>query len=73
MTNRVSPPPQDFHKMCKQAERDQESRKLAILMDRVKRQIAERDGAENSTKRPAIPIREAVSAKLPSRSGLFER
>ncbi len=72
MTNRVSPPPQDFQKMCKQAERDQETRKLAILMERVKRQIAEREDAGNS-KRPAIPIRESASAKLPSRSALFER
>jgi hypothetical protein len=43
MTNRVSYAPQDVQKMCKQAERDQESKKLAALMDRVKRQIAERE------------------------------
>jgi len=42
MTNRVSYGPQDLLKMCKQAERDQESRKLAGLIDRVKRQISER-------------------------------
>jgi len=42
MTNRVSYTPQDFQKMCKQAERDHESKKLVALMDRVKRQIAER-------------------------------
>ena len=43
MTNRVSYAPQDFQKMCKQAERDQESKKLVVLMERVKRQIAERE------------------------------
>ncbi len=43
MTNRVSYAPQDFQKMCKQAERDHESKKLIVLMERVKRQIAERE------------------------------
>ena len=43
MTNRVSYAPQDFQKMCKQAERDHESKKLVVLMERVKRQIAERE------------------------------
>jgi len=43
MTDRVSYAPQDFQKMCKQAERDHESKKLVVLMERVKRQIAERD------------------------------
>ena len=43
MTNRVTYAPQDFQKMCKQAERDHESKKLVVLMDRVKRQIAERE------------------------------
>ena len=43
MTNRVTYAPQDFQKMCKQAERDHESKKLVVLMERVKRQIAERE------------------------------
>ena len=59
--------------MCKQAERDQEARKLAILMERVKRQIAERDTVSPSPKRPVIAISDAASPKLPSRSALFER
>jgi hypothetical protein len=33
MTNRVSYAPQDLQKMCKQAERDQESKKLAVLIE----------------------------------------
>ena len=74
MTNRVTPPPQDFQNMCKQAERDQEARKLAVLMERVKRQIAERDNSTTSPKRPVVAINgEAASSKLPSRSALFER
>ena len=36
---------QDFHKHSKQIEREQESKKLALLMERVKRQLAERQGA----------------------------
>jgi hypothetical protein len=72
MTNRVSYAPQDFEKMCKQAERDHESKKLVLLMERVKRQIAERDhlGPEAQT-----PPRRAPEAalRLPSRSVPFER
>lgn len=63
MTNRVSYAPQDFQKMCKQAERDQESKKLAVLMERVKRQIAQREkagqkeGAENARQAVRLPMR----------------
>lgn len=42
MTSRISYTPQDFQKMCKQAERDQENKKLVFLLDRLKRQMAER-------------------------------
>jgi hypothetical protein len=44
MTNRVAYAPHDFQQMCKHAERDHESKKLVVLMERVKRQIAERQG-----------------------------
>jgi hypothetical protein len=53
MTNRVSYAPQDFQKMCKQAERDLESKKLVVLMERVKRQIAERENPDGRSKSPA--------------------
>ena len=56
MTNRVSYAPQDFQKMCKQAERDHESKKLVVLMDRVKRQIAERDNPEASAEPSATNL-----------------
>ena len=70
MTNRVAYAPQDFQKMCKQAERDQESRKLLVLMERVKRQIAEREhpGRVNT----AMGADSAV-LRLPSRSVPIER
>ena len=71
MTNRVSYAPQDFQKMCKQAERDHESKKLVVLMDRVKRQIAERDDPGRIEDRSEG--REAVLPRLPSRSVPFER
>jgi hypothetical protein len=69
MTNRVSYAPQDLQKMCKQAERDQESKKLAVLMDRVKRQIAERDnpGTKKQMKDGGRGVR------YPSRSVPLER
>ena len=69
MTNRVTYAPQDFQKMCKQAERDHESKKLVVLMERVKRQIAERENppgiAEVSSHQPGL--------RLPSRSAPFDR
>jgi hypothetical protein len=77
MTNRVSYAPQDFQKMCKQAERDHESKKLMVLMERVKRQIAER---ESSGLKIEEPERLATAMgtdsnllRLPSRSVPFER
>ena len=77
MTNRVALPPQDFDKMYKQAERDQEARKLILLIERVKRQIAEResrDAIADAPKRPVTAITEqAASLRLPIRSAPFER
>lgn len=74
MTSRVTLPPQDFNKMCKQAERDLESKKLVVLMERVKRQIAERESLGTTPKHPVIAIDSSSSSpKLPSRSALFER
>ena len=77
MTNRVSYAPQDFQKMCKQAERDHESKKLVVLMERVKRQIAERDHPRpkmESTKHPAtVTDTNPDFLRVPSRSVPFER
>jgi hypothetical protein len=70
MTNRVSYAPQDFQKMCKQAERDHESKKLVVLMERVKRQIAERESPGRIAKPSS---NDAVLLRLPSRSAPFER
>jgi hypothetical protein len=69
MTNRVSYAPQDLQKMCKQAERDQESKKLTVLMQRVKQQIAARD--HPGEKHPGQGAGREV--RLPSRSVPFER
>jgi len=71
MTNRVSYAPQDFQKMCKQAERDLESKKLVVLMERVKRQIAERENPDERLQSSSDTTREAM--RLPSRSAPFER
>ena len=74
MTNRVTYAPQDFQRMCKQAERDHESKKLTVLMERVKRQIAERDnpGMKTALHQNAITSDSSV-LRLPSRSVPFER
>jgi len=77
MTNRVTFAPQDFQKMCKQAERDQESKKLVVLMERVKRQIAERDApgltGEISQADARVMKSDTGRLRLPSRSAPFER
>jgi hypothetical protein len=72
MTNRVTYAPQDVQKMCKQAERDHENKKLVVLMERVKRQIADR---ENGGLKPSMSMVSADSGvvRLPSRSVPLER
>jgi hypothetical protein len=76
MTNRISYTPQDVQKMCKQAERDHETKKLVFLMERVKRQIAER--SDSGLKADAGKLSAAVNAdsgsvRLPIRSVPLER
>jgi hypothetical protein len=77
MTNRVSYAPQDFHRKCIQAERDHESRKLTVLLERVKLLIAHRENPDaegGSFKRPATTLTIASeSVRLPGRPVPFER
>jgi hypothetical protein len=77
MTNRISYTPQDFQKMCKQAERDQETKKLIFLMERVKRQIAERSGSGLKADAGNLPHAavnsDSASVRLPIRSVPLER
>ena len=76
MTNRVSYAPQDFERMCEQAERDHESRKVLVLLERVKKQIAARENSENveSPKPPVTAITaKAEVLRIPARSAPFER
>jgi hypothetical protein len=76
MTFREEKQPQDFHKMCKQAERDHESKKLVVLIERVKRQLEER-GTDGRSVPPKPPVAAWAADKnfmrLPSRTALFER
>ena len=73
MTSRVTYAPQDFQKMCKQAERNQESKKLVALMDRVKRQIAQRENPELKAPESKLPAKPGSVLRLPSRSAPFDR
>ena len=79
MTNQLSyspQSPQDFQKMCKQAERDHEAKKLVSLMERLKRQMAERSSPGFTTetgKGPASVTSDPGVARLPSRSVPLER
>jgi hypothetical protein len=75
-SQRAAQPPQDFQKMCKQAERDHESKKLTVLMERVKRQLEERNGPFSKIGAPKPPIAVIageISRRPPSRSAIFER
>jgi hypothetical protein len=75
MTNRISYTPQDFQKMCKQAERDHESKKLVFLMERVKRQIAERSdsGLNADGGKRSAAVNSDSGSRLPIRSVPLER
>jgi len=75
MTNRVTYAPQDVQKMCKQAERDSESKKLAFLMDRVKRLIADRENLGKPGVKPPLSTtgKDSGVLRLPSRSVPLER
>jgi len=77
MTNRVSYTPQDFQKMCKQAERDHETKKLVFLMERLKRQIAERSNpglkVESGKMSPSAASSNSGTLRLPIRSVPLER
>jgi uncharacterized protein HemY len=76
MTNRVAYASQDFQKMCKQAERDHESKKLLVLIDRVKRQIAEREAPGLKAEVPLSAAKaenDRAVLRLPSRTVPFER
>ena len=73
MTNRVSYAPQDFQKMCKQAERDRESKRLVYLMDRLKRQIAERSNSGLKVEAGKAPTSDSGVIRLPIRSVPLER
>jgi hypothetical protein len=75
MTYREEKQPQDFHKMCKQAERDHESKKLVILIERVKRQLEERDRPVNvgAPKPPMAALSRGLAGRVPSRLAIFER
>jgi hypothetical protein len=61
MTNRVTYAPHDFQKMCKQAERDHESKKLVLLMERVRRQIAARESPDLTAEALKLPVKSAGS------------
>jgi hypothetical protein len=75
MTNRVTYAPQDFEKMCRQADRDHESRKLIVLLERVKKQIAAREnfGLDVDSPKPPAGTNDSSLRLIPSRTVLFER
>ena len=77
MTNQLPYTPQDFQKMCKQAERDHEAKKLVFLMERLKRQMAERSNPGFKTETGQGPATAATSesgvVRLPIRSVPLER
>lgn len=63
--------------MCQQAERDHESKKLVVLLERVKQQIAVRQNPAWSVESPKPPVMAVSSrsnaARRLSRSAPFDR
>ena len=61
--------------MCKQAERDHESKKLIVLMERVKRKLQEHGTEPVTAPKPpmAVLISGRIRTPAPSRSSIFER
>ena len=72
MTNQLSYTPQDVQKMCKQAERDHEAKKLVFLMERLKRQMAERSNPGFTGSGKSVTSDSSV-VSLPVRSVPLER
>jgi hypothetical protein len=73
MTPRDEQQPHDVQKMCKQAERDHESRKLIVLMERVKRQLRDHiPGSQVQLPKPPVAAMSMNGARTPTRS-FFER
>lgn len=52
---------QDFRRMCKHAERDHETKKLDLLMERLNRQLAEQ-GRKSSPAKPPVAVLTTPSA-----------
>lgn len=77
MTNQLSYTPQDVQKMCKQAERDHEAKKLVFLKERLRRQMAERSNPGFKTEAGKGPDTAVTSdsgvVRLPIRSVPLER
>ena len=79
MTNQLSHTPQDIQKMCKQAERDHEAKKLVVLMERLKRLIANRSNpgfktqTETGNGLAAAVTSDSGVVRLPIRSVPLER
>lgn len=75
MTQRAAHPAQDFQKMCKQAERDLETKKLIVLIERVKRQLQERGIAPVTAPKPPVGalVSDGPGSRMPSRTAIFER
>jgi hypothetical protein len=76
MTSHVTFGLPDLHKPLKQIESDHESRKLAVLLDRLNRQIAARkdQGLALDSKRPSTPVSsESSVVRMPMQSVSSEK
>jgi len=76
MMQRASYAPQDFQEMCEHAERGYESKKLAVLLERVKKRIAARESPALEVESPKPPLgvhaNQSDLLRPPGGSALFE-
>jgi hypothetical protein len=77
VTNRVNFAPQDFQRLRQKAEREHESKKLVVLLERVKQQIAAQSNSGwsvDSPKPPVTTISSRTNASWPlGRTAPFDR
>jgi hypothetical protein len=68
VTNRVNFAPQDFQRLRQKVEREHESKKLVVLLERVKQQIAAQAKPGWSVDSPKPPVTTISSRPNASRS-----
>jgi hypothetical protein len=63
---------QDFRRLCKHAERDHETKKLDVLIERLNRQLAEQGRKSVPAKPPVAVLNTTAASRTIGRFPVFE-